>query len=349
MHSIVLIYKQHRFAVLLTLAIGVFLIVGSVVEGYRFSQIHLPAGCSSYTAWNVDAGVWGGPPVAADCLAASRQWLALNGSFERNFIPASPWMVPLLFGVLLGAGLVAGELETGTAPLSWALMGSRRRWLLRRMLAMAILMVPLLIALGFASDYYDGNVQRFNPWASFVDYAGRGQILVFWGLAAFAGTVAVSSLMGRTVPAVFLAAIICLVVRGPWEMGANQTFLAPMSRALVTQQQAQTGEWAEEIAYTALVTERRQYMNGEPFVGDVWAYYNAHPRAVTGPDGYAGFVYGPPNPGEATDVPYPYEVPFGFHGDSYWPIVVLESGILLAGSLVFAGVALFSVNRRRPY
>jgi hypothetical protein len=350
MTRILLVYKQHRFEVLAVLLVSLFLIVGSIVEGYRYSQIHLPPDCSAYTAQSVEQGFWGGPTPSAACMAASRQWLDLHGGIEMNFLPAAPWMVPLLFGILLGAGLVAREIETGTAPLSWALAGSRRRWLLDRMAAMLVLLVPLMLALGLASDFFDAAVQSFNPWASFVDYAGRGVILVFWGLAAFTGTVALSTLFGRTLPAVFVALLVCLFVRGPWEQGANRTFLAPFSEMLVPESQAQSGQFDWGTVYEgALVTRMETWLDGKPWGGDIWQYYMDHPTVVTEPDGSTSVLIGPPNPGEATGVPYPYDVPYGFRGDQYWLVIAYESAILFAGSLFCAAVALFWVSRRRPY
>jgi hypothetical protein len=349
LRRILLVYKQHRFEVVATVAVGLLLIVGSIVEGYRFSQVHLPPDCSARTAQSVEEGFWGGPPPSAECLAASRQWLDLHGGIEMNFLPAAPWMVPLLLGILLGAGLVAREIETGTAPLSWALAGSRRRWLLDRMIAMLVLLVPLLLALGLVSDFYDAAVQGFNPWASFTDYAGRGVILVFWGLAAFTGTVALGTLFGRTVPAIFVALIVCLFVRGPWEQGANRTFLAPVSEMLVTPAQARSGQGDWPDTRSDMITRFETWLDGKPWSGDVWRYYEDHPTVVTEPDGSTSIFIGPPNPGEATDVPYPYDVPYGFRGDQYWPVIAYESAILFAGSLFCAGVALFWVGRRRPY
>jgi hypothetical protein len=341
-----LVYKQHRFEVLVVVGIGIFLIVGSIVEGLRLNAIHLPEGCAAYTAQYIQQGM-SSDGVTAACLAASRQWLDVKNGIEMNFIPTSPWMVPLFFGVVLGAPLVAREIENGTAPLSWALAGSRRRWLAWRLAAMIVLLVPLMILLGLASDFLDAAANPgMNPWASFTDYAGRGAILVFWGLAAFAGTVALSSMLGRTMPALIIAAIVCLVVRGSWEQGANRTFLVPFDGMLVTQAEADSGQFDLGFDYqTSLVTYYENWLDGKPYLGDVNQWWQEHvvfAQPTTDSNGNIIGVAGPQGP-------LPYQVPYGFSGSMYWPVVAYESGILLCGAILFAAVGLFWVGRRRPY
>jgi hypothetical protein len=48
-------------------------------------------------------------------------------------------------------------------------------------------------------------------------------------------------------------------------------------------------------------------------------------------------------------ISFPQSLPFGFHGNQYWPVVALESAILFAGSLLCGAAALFWVDKRRPY
>lgn len=339
-----LVYKQHRFVVLATVVIGVFITVGSIVQGLRLNAIALPANCPRYAADYVQQGVsvWGGQPFTDECLTASRQWLDVYSGPLGHLIPSPPWFLPLFFGVLLGAPLVAGEIESGTAPLSWALVGSRRRWLLDNMAAMAVLLVPLLLAVGLTSDYLDAAANGFNPWASFRDYAGRGLILVFWGLAAFTGTVALSTLFGRTVPAIVVAFVVCILVRGPWEAGMNHTFLVPFEGMLVTQAEAAAISWPAMDTDNDLITYEEYWLDGKPYAGDINQWWQTHqPQPTIDPEGNVTFT-GP-------EGPQPYQVPYGFPASAYWPVIAYQSGILFVGSLFCAGVGLFWVGRRKPY
>lgn len=344
---ILLVWKQHRFEVAITVAIGLLVLVGSIVEGLRLNGVSIPAGCDTHAALYVQQGWAGSPPFTPACLAASAQWMGIKNGILMHVVPTLPWILPLFFGVLLGAPLVAREVETGTAPLSWALAGSRRRWLAWRMVAMLIVLVPLLLALGLASDFLDAAIFRgMNPWASFIDYAGRGVILVFWGLAAFAGTVALSTLSGRTLVALVLSAIVCMAVRGPWEQGANATFLRPLSVMLVSESDVLSGNNGVADEY-ALVTYEQTWLQGKPWSGDAAQWWMEHPSSTTDPKGMPVTVPGPVDPASAARGPV--QVPFGFPSSEYWQVTGLECLILAAGALSLAGIGVFWVGRRRPH
>ena len=334
-----IVYRQYRFEIAAVLALGVFVIAGLLISAWQFSTIHLPAGCDRYAAQNVG---FGGPQPTAECINASQAWLNVdNGPLMH--LTGSPWLLPFIFGVVLGAPLVAREVESGTAAISWALAGSRRRWLAGRMAAMLLLMVPLLIAAGFAADLlYNTRNQGASPWTSFFDYQGRGLPLLFWGLAAFAGTVALSSLTGRHAITLVLAAFICLTVRAQWDSVAAHTYLGPLSQTLATADQLRTGESSANWGVD-LILGNNLYLHGEPWYGDINAWYNEHMVNTVEPD---GSIVGNLN---VAPEDMPASIPFGFYGAQYWSIVGIESAILFAGSLFCATVGLFWVGRRKPY
>ena len=339
--QILIVYKQYRFEVAAVLALGLFTIIGELISAWQFSTVHLPSGCDPYTAQNIQFG-WGGPQPTIECINASQAWLNINNGLLMR-LTASPWTLPFIFGVVLGAPLVAREVESGTAAISWALAGSRRRWLLGRMGAMLLLIVPLLLLAGLSGDLLYGAInQGSNPWASFTDYQGRGLPLLFWGLAAFAGTVAVSSLIGRQVPALLVAAFVCLSVRGQWDALAARTWLQPFAVVMASGDQLKTGDvtvsWSDD-----LVLKQLNYLHGEPWDGDMNAWFNEHMVNTVNPD---GTVYGRLNVPQSEQ---PTSIPFGIWHDRYWPVVALNAGILLAGALFCAVVGLFWVGRRKPY
>ncbi len=335
-----LILKQHRFEVAAAVALCLGVTVAAIVEALRLNAVQIPVGCDPYTVLYMSFG----DQVSPACRAASQQWVDVHDGWDMNLIRPLPQMLPFLIGIILGAPLVAREIENGTAPLSWALAGSRRRWLVARMGAMVLLIVPLLLAVGLAADFLEGaGVRGLNPWANFIDYMSRGVPLVFWGLAAFAGTVALGTLLGRSMPAIVLALVVCVLARGAWEQGMNHYVLRPMSGLLPSQSEVASGMvWFEE---GDLVVYSETYLNGKPWDGDINQWWEEHMTTVVDADGnWIGT--GPDNlqPSEM-----PYSVPFGFHGNQYWPVVALECAILLLGSLLCAAIALFRVEHRRPY
>jgi hypothetical protein len=340
---ILLTYKQHRFEVVATLVLCVGVTVAAIIEALRLNAVHLPAGCDPYSS------LYGGPDaqISVACRTASNQWLAIRNGWEMNFIRPLPQVLPFVVGIMLGAPLVAREIETGTAPLSWALAGSRRRWLAARMIAIVLLIVPLLLALGLAADSLEGaTVHGLNPWANFIDYMNRGVPIVFWGLAAFAGTVALGTLVGRTMPAIVLAVVVCLLARGTWEAGMNHFVLAGSSQILPSAADVQRGTAWSQASNSDLVTRLETYLDGQPWSGDANLWWQEHITQTV--DQFGNVTTSSPVGPEGQPIG-PYGVPFGFHGNMYWPIVAIESAILFLGSLLCGAVALVWVERRRPY
>jgi hypothetical protein len=337
-----LILKQHRFEVLATVAICLGVTVAAVVEALRLNAVHFPADCDPYSV------LWGGgTTLAPACRAASQQWVDVRNSLDLGLTRAILQFVPFVVGIMLGAPLVAREIETGTAPLSWALAGSRRRWLIPRMATVALLIAPLLLAVGLSADFLTAAITRgMNPYASFSEYMARGVPLVFWGLAAFTGTVALGTLLGRAMPAVLLAVVICFLARSVWEPGMNRFVLAPFSQRLPSAAEVQTGRVWDSFSEGDLVTYYETYMDGQPWSGDESAWWNEH-MTVTVDENGNNIYTGPVN--ADGQVAGPYSVSFGFRADRYWPVVAVECAILLLGALLCAAIALFRVGRRRPY
>jgi hypothetical protein len=207
-------------------------------------------------------------------------------------------------------------------------------------------MIPLLLAVGLASDYLEAGINQINPWAAFLDYMNRGIPLVFWGLAAFAGAVALGTLFGRTVPAIIVALFVCLFVRGVWEPGINHTVLRPYSGMLASQSDVAMGVGMSDWQ-TDLTTYSLTYLDGKPWAGDQNVWWNEHTTQIV--DANGNITMTGPEPGPDGRMPGPYSVPFGFHGNMYWPVVAAESGILFLGSLFCGAIALVWVQRRRPY
>ncbi len=340
---ILLTYKQHRFEVVATLVLCLGVTVAAIVEALRLGAVHLPAGCDPYSF------LYGDPAaqISPACRTASGQWLNIRDGMDMRLIRPISQAVPFLVGILLGAPLVSREIETGTAPLSWALAGSRRRWLGARMISIVLLIVPLLLAVGLSADFLAGaTTPGMNPYADFSEYMARGVPLVFWGLAAFTGTVALGTLLGRMTPAIVLAIVVCLLARGTWEAGMNHFVLAASSQILPSAADVQRGTVWSESSNSDLVTRLETYLDGQPWSGDINTWWQEHTTQTV--DQFGNVTISSPI-GPEGQPSGPYSMPFGFHGNMYWPIIAIESAILFLGSLLSSAMALLWVERRRPY
>lgn len=357
-----LTYKQHRFETIAILVVCLGLTAAALIEAYRLNSMNVPLKCLTGYQGVMFTGPSQGPIDAATqrCNDMAQAFNNLKYGTDMGLVGGLLIFVPLLGGIILGAPLVAREIEQGTAPLSWALSGSRRRWLLGKVLAGVLLIVPLMLAVGLAANVLQGaQSPSVSPYASFENYLGRGVIDIFWALAAFAGTFALGTLLGRTLPAVVLALVVCFFVRSASEPLANHTILSPYAIQSSQDQNAPVSynSWAVDLH-----VYQKVYLDGKPWDGDVNAWWMAHqPAPVELPTADASGNFPKPADGSAgpiidstTNQPIdPSQVPtyvdFIIPGAWYWNVIVLESAILLLGSIFCAGIAFVWVDRRRPY
>ncbi len=209
------------------------------------------------------------------------------------------------------------------------------------------LIVPLLLVAGVASDLLEGaSNPGLDPHSSLQGYSSRGLVLVCWGLAAFAGTVGLSVLLRRTLPAFVIALVVCFVVFGLSEPGMRRVVLPPIaveqvdpSTLMAEQSKALEGQ---------LVVYERYKLNGQWWDGDIGRWYSDHQPPMKELKDANGVVVGyTSEPGPDWNPPQP--VWFVIPGSQYWLVTGILGGLLLAGS---AGLMLFGlvvVERRRPY
>jgi hypothetical protein len=162
---------------------------------------------------------WIFPDVAYDatrCFPLMAAFFQIRDE-EASLVMTAMDVLPLLVGLLLGVGLVGGEIEGGTAPTVWALAGSRRRWLMGRLVPILVILIALLTVAAVASEML---AAAKVPWQfgrpSFDDAGRHGPGVVARGLAAFGVALAVGAWSGRMLPTILLSALlaVCLTIGG---------------------------------------------------------------------------------------------------------------------------------------
>lgn len=212
-----LLLKVNRFEIAAAAFIGVTVGVAALVATFQLQAIDLPEPC--LRAWLASI------PGTETCESAIQAWGALNEE-SAGKVMAAMAVAPFAIGILLGVPLVGRELEDGTAPFAWALAGSRRSWLLRRLVPVILLGI-LIGALAAIPASLLAETRSVNgAWSSTFDDADLfGGPAIARSLAGLAVGLLCGAVVGRTLPAFLLSIAI----------SAMLVFALGASRAAITQ------------------------------------------------------------------------------------------------------------------
>ena len=327
-----LTYKQHRFETVAVVVLCLGAAIWALLDAWRLNSVGVPASClesGRVPYWN---GTEFGPSYLTEtCQLYSQRFTAVLTSWDVGLVKSLGDFLPFVVGIVIGAPLVAGEIEQGTAPLSWALAGARWKWLAGKLAAALVLIVPLLLAAGLAADVLQGAATPgIDSHASMYNLTSRGVYFALWGVATLMGTVALGALKARTLPVVIVALIVCGFARLTWEPLQDAYFVNGMATLEMPGVDSPGGL----LVYQSSVL----YLDGKVYTGTACV--------LTG-----GLTMCQYDPGSEPDpmTPGPQPAWYVVTGDHYWQVVAMESAIMLAGSAAFGAFALFWVGRRRPY
>jgi len=119
------------------------------------------------------------------------------------------WAAPFGMGVILGAPVVAREIDGGTAQLAWSLSRSRVGWLLRRIAFIAVFGLALLAVLAVASELLAAAILPDRTLGEdFTWFGRRGLPVVARGVGAIMVGVLVGAIVGRVLPSVLASAVV---------------------------------------------------------------------------------------------------------------------------------------------
>ena len=115
-----------------------------------------------------------------------------------------------VIGLFLGVPIVGREIERGTTRLAWSLGSSRWRWYLSRVLPMAAVVVVASFVAGVAMDrFFAASTPNQDLTQSFSGYGARGGLLAARALFLFGVSVVAGAVIGRALPALIVAGLLC--------------------------------------------------------------------------------------------------------------------------------------------
>ncbi|MET7451509.1 ABC transporter [Streptomyces sp. NPDC005574] len=128
-------------------------------------------------------------------------------------------VLPILLGVFLGAPLLAGDLESGTAKLVNSQSASRVRWLVTKLGVTALVIVVCTAALSVAFGWWWSPV-RTSPyiigWDEGSAFDNTGPVLTALSLITVVGGVAIGMLLRRTLMSMVVTFGFAIVVQVVW-------------------------------------------------------------------------------------------------------------------------------------
>jgi hypothetical protein len=212
-------WRQHRAEALIVALILVVLAAMLIVTGMQIHDLFQSLGvgpCLSPT--NTD-------PNCGQAVEAFRQ--------QFDFLERlSPWLnlLPLFAGMLVGAPLLAREIENRTHLLAWTQSVTRRRWLSVKLVG--IIGAALIASAIFTAlmTWWRGPFDQLEgrlPPAGFDFEGAMPMVYIAFGLAL---AIALGTLLRRTIPAMLATIGGFLVVRLPIEFFARAyLYQAPLS------------------------------------------------------------------------------------------------------------------------
>lgn len=164
-------------------------------------------------------GCFGLLTVGADCQAGQSVFAGWD-----QFAEAVQWLslvIPVFLGVFLGVPIVAREVETGVAQISWALARTRHRWLGVQVLPVSAVLILLLVIIAAGGELL--TVARLGgDDPGFQHHDQRGVLVVVRGILAFGLGLLVGTLLGRVLPAILLGLALSAVMIGGTTLALDQ-------------------------------------------------------------------------------------------------------------------------------
>jgi hypothetical protein len=323
------IWRQHRFAL-----VGVAALLGML------AVLLWIAGSSMHGVYA--AAVSCRPAGSPACQAAALAFLNSYGFLANGIILQ---VLPALIGAFVGAPLLAREMETGTFRYAWTQGFGRGRWALAKLVSLAIAVTVLawlfsLVLSWYYQPYFAAANQSLGLFEQTPFFPGLfdldGVAFAGWTLAAFAVGALAGMLIRRVAPAI--AATLAVYAGLAFAVGGllRERYLTPLVTTSLNLPGSawSLGQWWTKGGTTLSQATVEQVFNSTwPRVAPVvtsraekLSAYDSVLRYLT-QHGYTQWTRYQP-------------------GSRFWPFQWIESGWLLALSVLLIAMTLWLVNRR---
>jgi ABC-type transport system involved in multi-copper enzyme maturation permease subunit len=212
-------WRQHRSAALGCLAVLAGLAIYAIVVGTSMRTAFSQDGLGPCLARSQGAGCFGAVGTFTDEFGSE-----VNVAFWSVAL-----IVPGLIGVLVGAPLIARELEFGTWRLAWSQTVPRARWLAVKLALVTGGLIVLGAAMTAVITWYRAPMDRLTGRFLHNIYDFEGLVPTAYILCAFGFAVLAGLLIRRSIPAMIAAFILWLTVRLVIEFVFRPHFMTPLT------------------------------------------------------------------------------------------------------------------------
>ncbi len=184
--------RQHRTELVVLIGLSIVIGVVLLITGQNMHHLYDQLGIAACLSANSEAG---------QCTRAIAQF---SYSPYSNLQSYFPWLnlIPALYGVLIGAPLLAREYEQGTCKFIWTQGKTRRCWLLIESGVLLTIFLILAVLTTLIMTWWNGPLVALNgpfPLASY-DFAGFNPVA--YATFALALGTAAGALARRVIPAI---------------------------------------------------------------------------------------------------------------------------------------------------
>ena len=191
-----LTYRINRFEIV---AIGVATLLSVVVSAAVVAWLTQ----SGYTTCRGDE--FGNLEPRCLNMSAIGDWVLKIDRVSLSLVP----IFPFIAGLVLGAPLVAREIDRGTARLAWSLSPSRLRWYVHRVAPVLVVLGATAMVIGVVADRLLAAVITDEDLAnSFMGFHGPGVLIATGTLLIGSTAIAVGAVLGRTMQTLLLSLVL---------------------------------------------------------------------------------------------------------------------------------------------
>jgi ABC-type transport system involved in multi-copper enzyme maturation permease subunit len=217
-------WRQHRAQAIACLGVLAALAVYAILVGTSmrtaFSHDGLPACLAPSQGSNSQGTI---------CQDAVQAFTGEFGSAVNIAFYPVLLIVPGLLGVIIGAPMIASELEYGTWRLAWSQTVPRTRWLAVKLALVTGGLVVLGAAMTAVITWYRAPMDRLTGHLLQNIYDSEGLVLTAYILCAFGFGVLAGLLIRRSIPAMIAAFIPWLAIRVVVEFLLRSHLVAPVT------------------------------------------------------------------------------------------------------------------------